>query len=569
MLSVDAWTFGTKLLPADAYKFGRGDTVMVPAMQVSKEQGMSGDKDVPARRAWPLDFMAVTDHSESVGTLTPLEDPDSEFSKSEAGRKILANPPLAQSMKVRARIGDGSLPPQMKDATVMQRAWDLTKQAANDYYQPGKFTTFIGYEWSALKDGKNLHRNVLFNADHAPLPFTADESSRPEDLWSYLESVRKQGIDVIAIPHNGNASGGLMFDWNMSDGKPIDEAYAQRRAMNEPLAEIVQIKGQSDTLPVLSPNDEFASFEIYDRLLGPAAIKGTPPGSYIRDAFGRGLVIQSRTGANPFKYGIVGGSDIHNALSASDENASAGGQFGLDPQTMLPQGAAAERTQKKEILERSSAGLTGVWAEENTRDSIFAALKRKETFATSGPRMRVRMFGGWSFKSDLLKNKEWVKQAYAQGVPMGADLPSKPASAKAPQLVVQVSKDPDGANLDRIQIIKIWLAGGEYQEKIFDAAVSGSRKIDPQTHRAPPVGDTVNLQTGLYENRIGAAVLSAVWRDPEFDSTRPAVYYVRALEIPTPRWSTLLAIKNKIPLPADAATTIQERAWSSPLWFTP
>lgn len=550
-LSIDAWGYGTRLLPADAYRFGRGETIMIPAAQVAREQGIEGEKEVPARRAWPLDFMAVTDHAESIGTLLPLDDPDSEFSRSDAGKKILANPMVAMRMKVEASAGHGSLPPQMKDATVIRHAWDLIVKAANDHYQPGKFTTFIGYEWSALLDGKNLHRNVIFNADHAPLPFAADESHRPEDLWTYLESARNQGIDVIAIPHNGNASGGLMYDWNTSDGKPIDAAYAQRRAMNEPLTEIVQIKGQSDTLPILSPNDEFANFEVFDRLLGPAAVKGTPPGSYIRDAFGRGLVIQSRTGANPFKYGVVGGTDIHNGLSTSDENASAGGQFGIDPNTMVPRGELAKKslgmptdpppTRRTEIVERSSGGLTGVWAEENTRDSIFAALKRKETFATSGPRMRVRMFGGWNFKADLLKSKAWVKQVYAQGVPMGADLPRPPAGTRVPQLVLQASKDPDGANLDRIQIIKVWLDGTQYRERVFDAVAS------PR----------------------GAEVLTGLWRDPQFDPKQPAVYYARVLQIPTARWSTLLARKNDLPVPGDVAATIQERAWSSPIWFTP
>lgn len=588
-LSLDAWGYATKLLPADAYKFGRGDTVMVPAAQVAKEQGLSGGQDVAVRRAWPLDFMAVTDHSESVGTLAPLEDPNSSFATSEIGKKILADPPLGHRLKIQSRAGKAVLPPEMADAKVIGDAWELTKKAANDYYQPGKFTTFIAYEWSANPDGKNLHRNVIFNADHAPLPFTADESTRPEDLWSYLESVRARGIDVIAIPHNGNASGGLMFDWNMSDGKPIDESYALRRAQNEPLTEIVQIKGQSDTLPVLSPNDEFASFEIFDKLLGPAGLPGTPPGSYIRDAFGRGLSIQSRAGANPFKYGLVGSSDIHNALSTSDENASAGGQFGIDPATMLPRGERARvslgmlptnasdvqrpkrvtEAERMSILERSSGGLTGVWAQENTRDAIFAALKRKETFATSGPRIRVRMFAGWDFERGLLKRKQWVTQAYARGVPMGADLPAKPKNASRPQFIVEAAKDPSGANLDRIQIIKVWLEGAQYKEKIFDVALSDSRKIDPSTHHAPPVGSTVNLQKATYENGIGASVLNAVWSDPEFNANQPAVYYARVLEIPTPRWSTQLAVKNNLPIPSDVPASIQERAWSSPIWFNP
>lgn len=586
-LSLDAWTYGTKLMPADAYKFGRGDTVMVPAAQIAREQGINGEKEVPAKRAWPLDFMAVTDHSELVGTLLALDDPDSEFATSEAGKKILADPPLAQRWYIAERRGGPPVPPQMKDVGRMRDAWERTVKAANDFYAPGKFTTFIAYEWSSLKDGKNLHRNVIFNAERVPLPFDASQSLRPEDLWTYLESTRRQGIDVLAIPHNGNASGGLMFDWNMSDGRPIDEAYALRRAANEPLAEIAQIKGQSETLPLLSPTDEFANFEIFDKLLGPAGTKSEPPGSYIRDAYGRGVLIQSRVGANPFKYGLIASSDIHNALSASNENASAGGQFGLDPDTMLPRGEfarkalgmqppaanaatpAAAEAQRLSVIERSSGGLAGVWAEQNTRDSIFAALKRKETFATSGTRLRVRMFAGWDFQRDLLKSNDWVTQAYARGVPMGADLPSKPSSASAPKLIILALKDPDGAHLDRIQVIKVWLDGERYLEKIFDAAVSDDRKIDATTHRAPALESTVDLRTGAYSNSIGSAMLSVLWEDPEFDARKPAVYYARVLEIPTPRWSTLLAIKNQLPISKDVSATIQERAWSSPVWFTP
>jgi len=587
-LSLDAWSYGTKLLPDDAYRFGRGDTVMVPAVQVAKEEGGSPSGEVAARRAWPLDFMAVTDHSENLGTMLPLDDPQSAFAQSELGKTFKAHPSLAFSRKVEARRDGAVAPPELRDPEAMRQAWDRVIKAANDHYSPGKFTTFIAYEWSSLPNGRNLHRNVIFNADHAPPPFTADQSQRAEDLWTYLEGVRAQGIDVIAIPHNGNASGGLMYDWNDSDGKPIDEAYAQRRAMNEPLTEIVQIKGQSDTVPALSPNDEFADFEIFDHLLGSPTNRSAPPGSYVRDAFGRGLVIQAKVGANPFKYGVVGGSDIHNGLSASSEEASAGGQFGIDPNTMLPQGDEAKRVlgllppvnadtgaeipnatdaQRRIIVERSSAGLTGVWAEENNRDSIFAALKRKETFATSGTRIRVRMFAAWKIPPRILKENDWVAQAYAQGVPMGGDLPARPRDAAAPTFLVQAARDPDGANLDRIQIIKIWLDGAHYQEQVFDIAVSGHRGVDPRSHRATPVGSTVDLSSGRYTNTIGAPVLTALWRDPQFDAAKPAVYYARVLEIPTPRWSTLLAIKNHLPLSPYVPATIQERAWSSPIWY--
>lgn len=587
-LSLDAWSYGTKLLPDDAYRFGRGETIKVPAVQVAKEEGGSPAGDVPARRAWPLDFMAVTDHSENLGTMLPLEDPQSSFARSELGQAFKAHPSKAFSREVESRRGGAGAPPELHDPQAMRQAWETVIKAANDNYRPGLFTTFIAYEWSSLPKGRNLHRNVIFNGDHAPPPFTADQSQRAEDLWAYLESVRARGIDVIAIPHNGNASGGLMYDWNDSDGKPIDEAYAQRRAMNEPLTEIVQIKGQSDTVPALSPNDEFADFEIFDHLLGSPTTKSAPGGSYIRDAFGRGLVIQAKVGANPYKYGVVGGADIHNGLSASSEDASAGGQFGIDPNTMLPRGDEARRAlgllppvnadtgventnaspeQRRMIVERSSAGLTGVWAEENTRDSIFAALKRKETFATSGSRIRVRMFAGWKIPSDILKKNDWVAQAYANGVAMGADLPAHPRDAKGPTFLLQAAKDPEGANLDRIQVIKIWREGEHYQEQIFDVAVSGHRKIDRRSYRASPVGTTVDLTTGSYSNTIGAPVLTTSWRDPLFDSTKPAVYYARVLEIPTPRWSTLLAIKNHLALSPYAPATIQERAWSSPIWY--
>ena len=596
-MSFDAWTFDTKVTPDQAYRFARGETIMIPAEQVARQEGLAKKTGfVPAKRAWPLDFMAVTDHSEAMGVLTQLDDPANPVAKTEAGQSILKNPSSAFYLVAHRPEGTAPAAPQptmasLNPAAGMKHAWDVETKAANDNYMPGKFTTFIAYEWSSMAQGKyNLHRNVFFNSDHAPLPFTSAQSDRPEDLWAYLEKTRADGIDVIAIPHNGNVSGGLMYDWNDSDGRPIDEKYAQRRALNEPLTEITQNKGTSDTIPALSPNDEFANFEIFDHLLTWPGVTSKPDGSYIRQAFGRGLVIQSKVGANPYKYGLVGASDIHNGLSTSDESGMASGPFGIDPHSMMPTGDAAKRAldiirvkalldvdavvnHAPPTLERnlifSSAGITGVWAEENTRNAIFAALKRKETFATSGTRIRVRMFGGWGFDPKMIEDGGWVAQAYAQGVPMGSDLPAMPAGAGAPRLVLQAVKDPDGANLDRIQIIKVWLDGGTYKEKIFDVALSGNRHDDPRTGKAPAVGNTVDLKTGAYRNTIGAAVLKAVWQDPEFDAKRPAVYYARVLEIPTPRWSTVLAIRNKLPIPKAVPATIQERAWTSPIWFTP
>lgn len=576
-MSLDAWALNTKTTPDQAYRFGRGETILLPAEQVGAQQGVYRNEKVRARRAWPLDFMAVTDHSESMGVFNQLDDPKSTVSQTPFGRRIRKDPTsliaammngpefakLMQGMNVRAAMLD---------------AWAIEIKAANDNYIPGKFTTLIAYEWSSMNQGKyNLHRNVFFNSDRAPPPFTSNQSNRPEDLWTYIEKVRANGIDAIAIPHNGNVSGGLMYDWNDSDGRAIDERYAQRRALNEPLTEIVQTKGQSETIPALSPNDEFADFEIFDNLLVTPGVKSNPDGSYIRQALGRGLAIQSRVGVNPFKYGFVGGSDIHNGLSASDENAFAGSMFGIDPRTMLPSGDAARHDLQDEhfpVLAAAkvvfgSAGLTGVWAEENTRNAIFAALKRKETFATSGTRIRIRMFGGWNFNRAITASRNWVATAYATGVPMGSDLPAKSETSSGPQLILQAMKDPDGANLDRIQVVKLWLEDGSYKEKIFNVVLSGGRQANVSTARAPTVGDTVDLRKGTYRNTIGAAVLTAVWQDPQFNPKCPAVYYARVLEIPTPRWTTLLAIRNGLPIPKTVPATIQERAWTSPLWYTP
>ncbi len=575
-MSLDAWTFGTKVTPDQAYKFARGETVMVPAVQVQAEQGISATADVPARRAWPLDFTAVTDHSEYLGAMSQLDNPASVFSHTVTGEELKASGRAGFALVEKDANGGPSLERQaLADAAAVSNGWNVEIKAANDNYIPGKFTTFVAYEWTASPGmGIHMHRNVIFNADHAPTPFTAVQSNKPEDLWKYLESVRAQGIDVLAIPHNSNLSDGRDFDWNMSNGRPISEAYAQERALNEPLVEMAQTKGSSDTTPELSPDDEFANFEIMDRIY-KGENQPNQHGSYVREAYGRGLIIQSKVGANPFKMGVVGGSDIHNGLTVSDENAYASGISGLDPKTMMPTGAVARRAlgmsgpgARNNPVQFSSAAITGVWAEQNTRNSIFAALKRKETFATSGTRIRLRMFGGWGFDPGMIRGADWVAKAYADGVPMGSDLPAEPAKAQAPTFVLQAMKDPDGANLDRIQIIKIWLDGGAYHEKVFDVALSGDRRDDAKGH-APPVGDTVDLKTGAYTNTIGAAVLTTVWRDPEFDRAKPAVYYARALEIPTPRWTTWLAIRNGLPIPPRAPATLQERAWSSPIWFTP
>ncbi|HEX3887655.1 MAG TPA: DUF3604 domain-containing protein [Phenylobacterium sp.] len=587
-MSFDAWSFGTKTTPDEAYKFARGETVMIPASQIDREEAEHVDGMIPAKRAWPLDFLAVTDHSEFMGVANQFDDPNNPLSKSSIAAQIAKDPHM-MFVIVAHQIEKSAAGPavDLNAEKAMSDTWARQMKAANDNYVPGKFTTFIAYEWTSAPEGKNLHRNVFFNADHAPEPFTSAQSKRPEDLWTFLEKVRAGGIDVIAIPHNADASDGLMYDWNDSDGRPISEAYAQRRALNEPLTEIAQNKGVSDTVPEISPNDEFANFERYDHLISRPEVKSKVNGSYVRQALGRGLVLLNRVGANPYKYGVVGATDIHNGLSTTDENG-VGGSFGVTP-SFLPTGDAAKRALQiirvparldsdadaagkphtlQKTLEVGTGGVTGVWAEENTRNSIYAALKRKETFATTGTRIKVRMFGGWAYPANLPTRAGWVKTAYAKGVPMGSDLPARGA-ARAPTLILQASKDPDGANLDRVQVIKMWQDGTGYKEKIFDVALSGRRKEDPRTGKAPAVGNTVDLKTGKYTNTIGAPVLTAEWTDPTFDPKKPAVYYARVLEIPTPRWSTHLAIVNHLPIPTEVPATIQERAWSSPIWFTP
>jgi hypothetical protein len=574
--SFDAYVImGARTTPEDAYRFGRGEPVTYLGQTVQRPR--------------PLDFMAVTDHAEYLGVFNQMDDPASTLATSDIGQKYREHPLRLFSEMQKALRGYLDLP-ALNARRAMDAAWRREIEAANRNYEPGKFTTFVAYEWTSFPQQRfNLHRNVIFENAPPEAPFSAADSQRPEDLWTYLEGLRARGIEALAIPHTANESGGLMFDWKDSDGRPISEAYAQRRAVNEPLTEIFQNKGQSETTPELSPNDEFSNFEVVQDLLSG----GAKPigGSYVRQALGRGLVVESRVGRNPFKLGFVGGSDFHNGLSNADENAYAGaGLFSTDPKVNLPSRELAAKflaprppppPQAKNLLDVAesaktpsttdlgSAGLTGVWAETNTREAIYAALKRRETFATSGPEIRLRMFGGWNMPGHALDAPDWIATAYRTDTPMGGDLPAKPTGARGPGFIVQAAKDPTSGNLDRIQIIKVWLEGGDYREKVFDVVWSPERRRDPRTGRIPPVRNMVDLQTATYTNSVGAATLSGVWRDPEFAPRTPAVYYARALEIPTPRWTTLLAVRRHLPLPAEVPATIQERAISSPIWYTP
>ncbi|OCC23492.1 hypothetical protein MB02_12580 [Croceicoccus estronivorus] len=557
-LSFDAYIMGARVGLDDAYRFARGDEI-----------NMMGR---PIRRDVPLDFISVTDHAEQMGLGVAIGDPESEFSSTEYGQSVRRR--LADGGNPFALMTELSSSPARGVRSASISAWQKSVEAANRYNDPGRFTTFIGYEWSSTPGNQNLHRNVIFRGDQAPFPFSSQDSPRPEDLWTYLEANRANGVESLAIPHNANASNGLMYDWLDSNHRPIDEAYAKRRLLNEPLSEIVQNKGQSETHPLLSPNDEFASFEIFDKLFGPEEKPSKLPGSYVRDAYGRGLVLERRTGFNPYKFGMAGGSDLHGGLSSSNEQSYGGS-------TTVP-AARIDREQAKKSLgimndpqrtlplfATGSPGLTGVWAETNTRQSIFDAMRRKETFATSGTRLKVRFFAGWDYDAIQPGKPGWVHQAYAKGTPMGGDMQVAGQGRHGLRFLVWALKDPNGANLDRAQIVKVWLDGETPRERVFDVALSGGRKVNSATGKAPSVGSTVDLETATYTNSIGAVQLTAGWEDPTFDPSQPAVYYLRVVEIPTPRWTTILAVREGLPIPQGTPATLQERAWSSPIWYLP
>ena len=389
----------------------------------------------------------------------------------------------------------------------------------------------------------------------------------PEDLWRYLEAQRKLGLEVIAVPHNGNVSNGMMFSTRDMSGKPLTRDYAERRMANEPLAEIIQGKGQSDTSPTLSPTDEFANFELFTYLIGTDIKAKSSTGSYLRQAYGTGQELQAKLGANPFKYGIEAGTDFHSGISSTEPSNYPGshGNQDSDPKSVITATSSVSGEPPTGI---GSGGLTGVWAEENTRESLFAAMKRKETFGTSGTRIKARMFAGWNYPKDMTKQADWVKAAYAGGVPQGGDLTPQ-AGATAPTLVVHAIKDPDSGNLDRIQIIKISTKNGKSQEHVYDVVWSGDRKPDPKTGKVPAVGNTVDIKAATYTNSIGATELIGEWTDPSFDPKAYTTYYARVLEIPTPRWSTYWAAKLNLPPNPNVAATVQQRAWTSPVWYTP
>ncbi len=558
--SPDAFAVGTRGTWDDAYRYAMGEEVKLST---------TGKK---IKKRSPYDFVAITDHAEYFGVMPRLIDTKDPLSKTAFAKKLMdknakmTDPTSAVSIILRSILTSIPMLEYVKPE-MLQENWQRYVKTANKYNKPGKFTALIAFEWTAIPNGRNMHRNVFFRDDKGPVvPFSSFDSYYPEDLWTYLEVQRNAGNDTFAIPHNGNVSDGWMYSPNKFLGGPMDARYAKRQALNEPLTEIIQTKGSSDTHPLLSPNDEFANFELFQNLINvgqPSQIKY----GYIRQGLVEGMILEDKLGTNPFKMGIVSGADSHSAYSNNEEFGFRGSHGATDdtPQKRLHPGKSPSGEPASVV---GSAGATAVWAEENTRASIFDGMKRKETYGTSGTLIRLRFFGGWDYSKNLVKDKDFVKKAYNGGVPMGGDLPKK--ASKAPTFAVWALKDPESGNLDRVQIIKGFInKWGRTDEKIYDVALSDGRKADPKTGKVPPVGTTVDIKKATYTNDSGESQLSVVWTDPEFDPKQKAVYYVRVLEIPTPRWSTYDSARNNLPLSKLVPTTIQERAWSSPIWYTP
>jgi hypothetical protein len=553
--SLDAAAAKTNTTPDDAYRYAKGEAVDYLGQMV--------------QRRGTLDFLAVTDHAEYLGNVREAMAGERHLPGDQANwQRLFSHEGGAVMFELFGQMVAGLFGEDregLTDPAGVYTHWQDEIAAAERHYQPGKFTAFVAFEYSPTyrSNGAHLHRNVIFRGPNYPeMPFGSTDSMHHEALWAYAENNRQRGIDSLMIPHNSNLSDGLAFPWNDTYDQPMTAEYARRRAMWEPLVEITQVKGTSETRPEISPDDEFADFE----LLPP---DGDIYGGYVRPGLQRGMELEERLGVNPFEQGFVGATDYHSGVSSTEED-NFPGALGLSD---AHSNALEILTEDSPVLSAplaglSAAGLTGVWAGANTREEIFDALRRRETFATSGPRMRVRMFAGWGDPASLGQGADWASQAYRWGVPMGGTIAARPANARAPSFVVQAARDPDSGNLDRVQVVKLWREGGKSYEKIYNVAWSDGRR--PMADgRLPPVGNTVDASKATYSNTIGTAELFGTWTDPDFDPGERALYYVRVLEIPTPRWATYLSVKTGIPLKESTPSWLQERAWTSPVWYRP
>jgi len=568
--SADAGLAGATLGPEFAYRVSRGE-------QVISQTGL------PFKLIRPLDFVVVADHAENIGIYDYLDRGDPILLESPNGRKWLeyfnAGEGINAAYEWSAYNAKGEDP--IDSAEMRSRVWERVIENAESFNQPGVFTTFIGFEWTSGPGSNNLHRNVIFRdgADRTRQvePFSAFDSDDPEDLWQYLNAYEKKtGGRVLAIPHNGNLSNGMMFMLKTFDGKRFDKEYAKQRQRFERVVEVTQPKGTSEAHPLLSPDDEFADFELMDK----SNLTGTEPKTpemlrteYAREALKLGLAEEARLGVNPFKFGMVGSTDSHNAIPSTREENWFGKIYFVEPSPHRRDGYFIESPIDPRYsiadIDLGASGLAAVWAVENTREAIWDAFARREIYATSGTRLRVRVFAGWDFEPAEVQRPDFAQQGYARGVPMGGDLLPGPEGA-APRFMVRALRDPDGANLDRIQIIKGWLdKRGDTQERIYDVAVSDGRQIGADGRARESVGNTVDLATATYTNTIGSAVLSGYWKDPDFDPELKAFYYVRVIEIPTPRWTAYDAKYFGIEMPEGTAMEVTDRAYTSPIWYTP
>jgi hypothetical protein len=574
--SLDAGAFGTRLTPRDAYRFARGEQIMASSGQ-------------PTKLSRPLDFLVVADHSDNMGFITDLIAGKPELLADPTGRKwydmIQAGKGGAAALEIIGLFSQAKFPKALEytpGTRGYKGAWQETIDAAEKYNEPGRFTAFIGYEWTSLSKGNNLHRNVIFrdNGDKAiqvePMTCTAPFGSiNPVDLWKWMDNYEKKtGGSVLALAHNGNLSNGEMFPIVEAFGKAIDREYAEQRAKWERLYEATQMKGDGEAHPFLSPNDEFADYELWDKanLDGSAAKKKEMlEFEYTRSALKNGLKLEAKLGANPYKFGLVGSSDAHTGIASFEEDNFFGKTTPQEPSahrltaTFMNNAKTGVKIMDWEVV---SSGYAAVWAEENTRASIFDAMHRKETYATTGSRLVVRFFGGWDFEKADADSREPALAGYTKGVPMGGDLHAA-ESGKSPTFLAAALKDPISGNLDRIQIIKGWLdAKGDVHEKVYDVAWSGDRKPDGNG-KLPSVGNTVDVENATWKNSIGAPELITVWKDPDFDAKQRSFYYLRVIEIPTPRWTAYDAKKfGTKPLPGTRMTTT-ERAYTSPIWYNP
>lgn len=575
--SMDAGTFGARIGPRDAYAFGKGQELV----------SATGQKVKLAR---PLDFIAVTDHSDYLGFFPDLFAGKESVLADPTGKRwydmVRSGKGEAAALEIITAFSTGKWPEGLKytpGTAAFRSAWSDIIKAADEANDPGRFTAFIGFEWTSNTSGNNLHRNVLFrgNATMAGKvePFITIKplgSDNPRDLWAWMaDAEAKTGSPLLAIAHNGNLSNGRMFPIVESfTGKPIDRDYALARARWEPLYEATQIKGDGETHPFLSPNDEFAGFEIWDKgnlELSVAKSKDMLEFEYVRSALLNGLKLERELGVNPYKFGLIGSTDAHTGLPAVDEDNFFGKHAGAEPSSDRATHIFMKGSSGQSIVgwEQTAGGYAAVWATANTRESLFDAMQRRETYATTGPRMVVRLFGGWNYQETDIKERMIAKTGYAKGVPMGGDLSKAPKDG-APTFLVGALKDPIGANLDRYQIVKGWLdPQGKLHERVYDVVWAGNRKVDAKSGKVPDIGSTVDVANATWTNTIGASELLGFWRDPDFDAKQRAFYYGRVIEIPTPRWTAYDAKRLGITLPKEVPMSVRERAYTSPIWYTP